>query len=73
MMFRGKYRHVHFVGIGGIGMSGIAEVLVTLGFNVSGSDIKESATVNRLRAARRWQKRAERSAHRARLARLAIR
>jgi UDP-N-acetylmuramate--alanine ligase len=49
MMFRGKYRHVHFVGIGGIGMSGIAEVLVTLGFNVSGSDIKESPTVARLR------------------------
>ncbi len=51
MMFRGRYRHIHFVGIGGIGMSGIAEVLVTLGFNVSGSDIKESATVKRLRAA----------------------
>ena len=36
MMFRGKYRTIHFVGIGGIGMSGIAEVLVTLGFAVTG-------------------------------------
>jgi UDP-N-acetylmuramate--alanine ligase len=50
-MFRGKYRRIHFVGIGGIGMSGIAEVLITLGFNVSGSDLKESATLKRLRAA----------------------
>jgi UDP-N-acetylmuramate--alanine ligase len=49
-MFRGKYRTIHFVGIGGIGMSGIAEVLVTLGFRVTGSDIKETATVQRLRA-----------------------
>ena len=49
MMFRGKVRNIHFVGIGGIGMSGIAEVLLTLGFGVSGTDLKESATVKRLR------------------------
>ncbi len=48
-MFRGKVRVVHFVGIGGIGMSGIAEVLMTLGFRVTGSDLKDSATVQRLR------------------------
>jgi UDP-N-acetylmuramate--alanine ligase len=48
-MFRGKVRVIHFVGIGGIGMSGIAEVLLTLGFAVSGSDVKESPTLARLR------------------------
>ena len=42
---------IHFVGIGGIGMSGIAEVLHTLGYQVQGSDISESANVARLRAA----------------------
>ena len=42
---------VHFVGIGGIGMSGIAEVLHTLGYSVQGSDIAESANVLRLREA----------------------
>nr|WP_321983331.1 UDP-N-acetylmuramate--L-alanine ligase [uncultured Lichenicoccus sp.] len=42
---------IHFVGIGGIGMSGIAEVLHTLGYAVQGSDIAESANVMRLRAA----------------------
>ena len=41
---------VHFVGIGGIGMSGIAEVLVNLGYTVQGSDLAESANVKRLRA-----------------------
>ncbi|HVE82336.1 MAG TPA: Mur ligase domain-containing protein, partial [Myxococcales bacterium] len=40
--------HVHFVGIGGIGMSGIAEVLLTLGYQVSGSDLKESEITRRL-------------------------
>src|SRR6478735_5609197 len=40
--------HVHFVGIGGIGMSGIAEVLVNLGYRVSGSDLKESDITKRL-------------------------
>ncbi len=43
-----KPQHVHFVGIGGIGMSGIAEVLLTLGYKVSGSDIRQSATTDRL-------------------------
>ncbi len=41
---------IHFVGIGGIGMSGIAEVLHTLGYSVQGSDIAESGNVLRLRA-----------------------
>jgi UDP-N-acetylmuramate--alanine ligase len=50
MMFRGKVRQVHFVGIGGSGMNGLAEVLLTLGFVVSGSDMKESGTVARLRS-----------------------
>jgi UDP-N-acetylmuramate--alanine ligase len=40
--------HVHFIGIGGIGMSGIAEVLLTLGFTVSGSDLERSAITERL-------------------------
>ena len=40
---------IHFTGIGGIGMSGIAEVLHTLGYAVQGSDISESANVKRLR------------------------
>jgi len=43
-------KKVHFVGIGGIGMSGIAEVLLNLGFEVSGSDLREGANVERLRA-----------------------
>ncbi|MEO1039695.1 MAG: UDP-N-acetylmuramate--L-alanine ligase [Pseudomonadota bacterium] len=40
---------IHFVGIGGIGMSGIAEVMLNLGYQVTGSDIKQSANVARLR------------------------
>ena len=48
-MFRGKVQRIHFVGIGGSGMSGIAEVLLTMGYAVSGSDAKESATVANLR------------------------
>ncbi len=44
----GKTRHVHFVGIGGIGMSGIAELLANLGYLVSGSDEKRSAATDRL-------------------------
>jgi UDP-N-acetylmuramate--alanine ligase len=48
-MFRGKVRTIHFVGIGGIGMSGIAEVLLTLGFDVRGSDLREGPAVARLR------------------------
>jgi len=49
-MFRGKFGRVHFIGIGGSGMSGIAEVLVNMGFHVSGSDMKESSVVTRLRS-----------------------
>src|SRR5690606_5111308 len=41
---------IHFVGIGGIGMSGIAEVMHTLGYQVQGSDVAENANVKRLRA-----------------------
>ena len=48
-MFR-KYQHVHFVGIGGSGMSGIAEVLLNLGYRVSGSDLKRSPVTDRLAA-----------------------
>ncbi|MGE3886001.1 MAG: UDP-N-acetylmuramate--L-alanine ligase [Vicinamibacterales bacterium] len=44
----GKTRRVHFVGIGGIGMSGIAELLANLGYVVSGSDQKRSEVTNRL-------------------------
>ncbi|HUJ19648.1 MAG TPA: UDP-N-acetylmuramate--L-alanine ligase [Nitrospirota bacterium] len=47
-MFK-KIKHIHFVGIGGIGMSGIAEVLLNLGYRVSGSDMRESDTTERLR------------------------
>ncbi len=46
----GVYKNIHFVGIGGIGMSGIAEVLHNMGFSVSGSDTSESASVKRLKA-----------------------
>ncbi len=44
----GKIRRIHFVGIGGIGMSGIAEVLLNLGYEVSGSDLRPSETTRRL-------------------------
>ena len=43
-----KIQRIHFVGIGGIGMSGIAEVLLNLGYKVSGSDLKTSAVTQRL-------------------------
>ena len=43
-----KIKHIHFVGIGGSGMNGIAEVLLNLGFQVSGSDLSESAVTQRL-------------------------
>lgn len=43
-----KLQRIHFVGIGGIGMSGIAEVLLTLGYGVSGSDLRRSAVTTRL-------------------------
>jgi UDP-N-acetylmuramate--alanine ligase len=43
-------QHIHFVGIGGVGMSGIAEVLHNLGYTISGSDQSDSATLQRLKA-----------------------
>ena len=43
-------RHIHFVGLGGVGMSGIAEVLFNLGYTISGSDLSDSATLKRLGA-----------------------
>src|SRR5947199_1423194 len=46
-MFR-HVKRIHFIGIGGIGMSGIAEVLCNLGFVVSGSDIRKSKNTDRL-------------------------
>src|SRR5881394_1735467 len=46
-MFR-HVKRIHFIGIGGIGMSGIAEVLCNLGFVVSGSDLKKSKNTGRL-------------------------
>jgi UDP-N-acetylmuramate--alanine ligase len=41
-------RHIHFVGVGGSGMSGIAEVLLNLGYKITGSDLSDSATLRRL-------------------------
>jgi UDP-N-acetylmuramate--alanine ligase len=49
-MFRGRVRSIHFVGIGGIGMSGIAEVLLAHGFDVTGSDLRDSEVAERLRS-----------------------
>ena len=46
-MYR-KSKHIHFVGIGGIGMSGIAELLLNLGYKISGSDLQESDITRRL-------------------------
>jgi len=46
-MFK-HFQHIHFIGIGGSGMSGIAEVLLSLGYKVSGSDMKESDVTRRL-------------------------
>ncbi len=45
-----KVKHVHFVGIGGSGMSGIAEVLLNLGYEISGSDLADNATTQRLQS-----------------------
>ncbi len=45
-----RIRHIHFVGIGGAGMSGIAELLINIGYEVSGSDQKQSKVTERLRA-----------------------
>ncbi len=48
-----KVKRIHFVGIGGSGMSGIAEVLLNLGYQVSGSDLAENAATRRLARAGR--------------------
>ncbi|MCU0237240.1 MAG: UDP-N-acetylmuramate--L-alanine ligase [Acidobacteria bacterium] len=50
MIESSRIKKIHFAGIGGSGMSGIAEVLQTMGFQISGSDIAENDTVRRLRA-----------------------
>ncbi len=47
-MFRGRIRNIHFVGIGGSGMSGIAEVLLNMGYRVTGSDLKSTRVTERL-------------------------
>ena len=47
-MFRKRDTHIHFVGIGGIGMSGIAEVLLNLGYRVTGTDLSSSDTTRRI-------------------------
>lgn len=46
----GRIKHIHFVGIGGVGMAGIAEVLLSQGYRISGSDLSENALTNRLRS-----------------------
>jgi UDP-N-acetylmuramate--alanine ligase len=58
-----KVKRVHFVGIGGAGMSGIAEVLLNLGFQVSGSDLSENATTRRLSALGAQVSRGHEAAH----------
>ena len=45
-----KIKNIHFIGIGGVGMSGIAEVLHHLGYNISGSDASNSQNTDRLSA-----------------------
>ena len=50
MEMLGRAREIHFVGVGGIGMSGIAELLVNLGYRVSGSDAKQSEITDRLQS-----------------------
>jgi UDP-N-acetylmuramate--alanine ligase len=48
MMFRGRVRRVHFIGVGGIGMSGLAEILRSMDFDVSGSDLRDGENTVRL-------------------------
>ncbi|MCO5143398.1 MAG: UDP-N-acetylmuramate--L-alanine ligase [Oligoflexia bacterium] len=48
MLYKSRKRKVHFIGIGGIGMSGIAEILISQGYEVSGSDISDSDITKRL-------------------------
>src|SRR6516225_489537 len=47
-LFLASSQRIHFIGIGGIGMSGIAEILLTMGYSVSGSDLKRSGVTDRL-------------------------
>jgi UDP-N-acetylmuramate--alanine ligase len=47
-LFLASSQRIHFIGIGGIGMSGIAEILLTMGYSVSGSDLRRSAVTDRL-------------------------
>ena len=49
-MYRGRIKKIHFIGVGGSGMNGIAEVLVNMGYKVTGSDLAESETTKRLRS-----------------------
>ena len=46
---KNRVKHIHFIGIGGVGMGGIAEVLLNLGYDVSGSDLRENALIAHLR------------------------
>src|SRR5574337_1286438 len=48
-MYRGRIRKIHFIGIGGSGMNGIAEVLLNMGYEVTGSDLSESDVTRRLK------------------------
>jgi len=48
-VYRGRIKKIHFIGVGGSGMNGIAEVLVNMGYKVTGSDLAESETTRRLR------------------------
>ncbi|MGE3261525.1 MAG: UDP-N-acetylmuramate--L-alanine ligase [Bacteriovoracia bacterium] len=50
MLYKTRKRKVHFIGIGGIGMSGIAEILISQGYTISGSDLHESDTTRHLAA-----------------------
>src|SRR5215471_9292740 len=47
-LFLASSQRIHFIGIGGIGMSGIAEILLTMGYAVSGSDLRRSGVTERL-------------------------
>jgi UDP-N-acetylmuramate--alanine ligase len=46
----GRIKHIHFVGVGGVGMAGIAEVLLSQGYRVSGSDLADNALTKRLKS-----------------------
>lgn len=49
-MYRGKIKQIHFIGIGGSGMNGIAEVLINMGYKVTGSDLSETDVTRRLKS-----------------------